>query len=170
MSKRKLQNNITDLTDSNYEPPNKKQRMNTDNEDIKFKPLKFTINWYGGSDKGKRAHMEDRRIAIDDLSTKLNHPFTTKNNCRLFCIIDGHGGSSVSSYCQTHIPAIFIDNLQKYVIGNDEEKKDNSVDMNGNIQRALHATFKMLDDKILKMIGSMKSEGATCSLIYFQND
>lgn len=33
-----------------------------------------------------------------------------------------------------------------------------------------HQTFKECDSKILKWLGPLKSEGATCSLVYLQND
>ena len=73
-----------------------------------------------------------------------------------------------------HLVPVFVDNLKKYVIPNlnDEEAKDNDDNANNDdtdIQRALHATFKIIDEKILKWIGSMKSEGATCTFVYFHN-
>lgn len=61
---------INDLI--NDEPPNKKQKINKMN-------VSFSIDWFGGSDKGKKPHMEDRRIAISDLSSKFKHSFTSKN-------------------------------------------------------------------------------------------
>eukprot|EP01084_Bolivina_argentea_P285252 489132_1 len=144
------------------EPPTKKRKLLTNhnnNNDIK---MSFNIDWFGGSDKGKKAHMEDRRIGISDLSLEFKHPFTASNKCRLFAIIDGHGGSSVSSYIQSHLASIFIDHLKKYVIDkpkNDKNDQNDTKEKEKDIQRALHATFKNCDLKILKWITPMKTEG-----------
>eukprot|EP01083_Nonionella_stella_P070888 189966_1 len=160
--KRKLQ---LDPNSVNDEPAKKRQRTDRNSNRVS---LPFDIEYFGGSDKGKKPHMEDRRIAIADLSTKFDHPFTAQNKCRIFCVIDGHGGHAVSSYCQTHIVDQFIENLNKYVIS--KQGTDNhAVTEHEDIQRALHATFKMLDETILNIIGS-KSEGATCTLVYFHNE
>ena len=69
-----------DITDINIDgPPSKRKRLNAVTKDVKFKPLSFTIDWFGGSDKGKKPHMEDRRIAVSDLSSKFKHSFTAQN-------------------------------------------------------------------------------------------
>lgn len=130
------------------------------NGDVKFQPLSFSIDWFGGSDKGKKAHLEDRRIAVPDLSTKWKHAFTAENTCRLFCIIDGHGGSAVSSYCQSNVASIVAEKLGESMEG------EAGVD----VQRALHSAFKECDRRILSWLGPLKSEGATCTVVYFQND
>ena len=77
-NQRKLENDDTsDLTIDG--PLKKRQRTENQVKDSKLKALPFSIDWFGGSDKGKKPHMEDRRIAVSDLSSKFKHSFTAQN-------------------------------------------------------------------------------------------
>ncbi|ETO29600.1 hypothetical protein RFI_07520, partial [Reticulomyxa filosa] len=162
----------------------------------------FEVEWFGASDKGKKPHMEDRRIEMPVLSQHCRLPYFQHNQfcfilgnsqiaffffffffkyicmlCGLFGILDGHGGYKVASYLQKHLPQIFFEHYEKYVkneasannhnqgippLEGDITNHDNNnnVDMKQgesqgkifDVQKCLHSTFKITDEKVCNKI------------------
>lgn len=161
--------------DSTFQqPPNpKRQRIGSSPYDNKPPPLiddkgiRFKFEYFGGSDKGKKHYLEDRRIEIHDLYEYKNIPYFKINKCSLFGILDGHGGAKVVTYVQKNFCKIFVEEFEKYVVKNKIKVEKNELVI--NIQKSIHSTFKKLDFKILEWISSTKREGSTATIIFIHN-
>lgn len=128
------------------EPPQKKQKAT-----IKEEKCDFTIEYFGGSDKGKKPTLEDRRIEIDNLVDIMSLEFFKENSCKLFGILDGHGGVSVAKWLKVNLPIIFCEQLNKIYIKNHSEIRNKYQLTNEdiiNIQKTIHSTFKIADKKV----------------------
>ena len=107
------------------------------------------IYYFGGSDKGKKPTMEDRRIEISNLKEIMEIEYFENNNCKLFGVLDGHGGVMVANWLKDNLPIIICKKLIKYHIKN-ETKHSSELKLKQiqDIQKALHAAFKTADKKV----------------------
>jgi len=146
-------------------PPIKKQKLMNDNVCM------YNIEYFGGSDKGKKPTMEDRRIEITNLKEIMEIEYFENNNCKLFGVLDGHGGVMVANWLKDNLPIIICKKLIKYHIKN-ETKYSSELKLKQiqDIQKALHAAFKTADKKILEWIAPMKHEGSTATIVYIENN
>ena len=130
--------------------------------------LHIILDAYGHSDKGKKGSMEDKLLIEPDLARITRYPyFSRKSNgmptkFALFSVFDGHGGASIATNLQMNLKDLIISKIVQY----NGEANNNSnniatkpalINQNGNqiddsasivnIQKALHASFKLMDDR-----------------------
>lgn len=77
--------------------------------------------------------MEDAHIADTDVTP----PSTFKNNAKVFCVFDGHGGAEVARFCQLYLVDVLV---------NQEHWKGDNVDIGKSLTNAFHEMDTLIDD------------------------
>ena len=135
--------------------------------------IHIVLDAYGHSDKGKKGSMEDKLLIEPDLARITRYPyFSRKSNgmptkFALFSVFDGHGGASIATNLQMNLKDLIISKIVQY----NSESNNNNLNSNNmatkppinqentdpideyaakivNIQKALHASFKLMDDRV----------------------
>ena len=163
-------NTTRELTDNNDHKQNGIGPIDSQNKII-------LIDAYGHSDKGKKPHMEDKLFISTDLSKLSNNEYFAKSQNNqselaknrknaLFIVLDGHGGSQIASYLQFNLKDLIISKLIQYNNKNNNNQTSNEINTSPsntnknnnnstttsskitNIQKALHASFKIVDQRV----------------------
>lgn len=91
------------------------------------------LTWGVVDMQGWRKTMEDAHIADTDVTP----PSTFKNNAKVFCVFDGHGGAEVARFCQLYLVDVLV---------NQEHWKGDNVDIGKSLTNAFHEMDTLIDD------------------------
>uniref|UniRef100_A0A6A7G8P3 Integrin-linked kinase-associated serine/threonine phosphatase 2C-like n=1 Tax=Hirondellea gigas TaxID=1518452 RepID=A0A6A7G8P3_9CRUS len=123
------------------------------------------------SDKGKKPHMEDRKVVFADLSTAADRdqfaPFR-KQRYALFAIYDGHGGGEASEFLQTNLHRNLIEELiscKDFSVDGEESSKLHQDYIRNAFTGSFRRTDKELLDHLKLIVRQSGSTGVVCMIV-----
>ena len=129
-----------------------------DRATVSLKPYGIIDSFAVNTHKGYvRANNEDRVSILLNAQKqfKLIDNDTTKLNCCMFSVFDGHGGSYCSNFLKNNLHATFIEKL----------------DIEGQVVSSLRDIYKRLDDSFIKeSIVNREISGSTANTIIVHNN